>query len=144
MNHVTSCGCFVVKNINGELHALLVKPTKSVDSWGVPKGHTEPGETHAQCARREVLEETGIAVADIHDTEEYTCHTKNRNVSKKVVLFIAFLAETDEQNPKPQEGEVDEVVWFKLTALPENIHRYQRNIVHKMAERAIELRQKSQ
>ncbi len=43
---------------------LLVKRPEGV--WALPGGKVEPGETTAQAAVREVLEETGI-VAEAHD-----------------------------------------------------------------------------
>jgi 8-oxo-dGTP pyrophosphatase MutT (NUDIX family) len=41
---------------------LLVPPAGEQGTWGSPGGGLEPGETLAQCAQREVWEETGIEV----------------------------------------------------------------------------------
>jgi ADP-ribose pyrophosphatase YjhB (NUDIX family) len=35
-------------------------------TWGLPGGHLEFGESFEACAAREVLEETGLAVQDLH------------------------------------------------------------------------------
>jgi 8-oxo-dGTP pyrophosphatase MutT (NUDIX family) len=43
----------------GVLEVLLVHRPR-YDDWTIPKGKLEPGETHEQAARREVLEETGV------------------------------------------------------------------------------------
>jgi ADP-ribose pyrophosphatase YjhB (NUDIX family) len=40
---------------------LLVKPTYK-DGWDIPGGYVEPGESPAQAAAREVVEELGVAV----------------------------------------------------------------------------------
>lgn len=48
-----------------EGHLLLVKlrdPSTGVTSWFPPGGAIEPGETPAQAAERETLEETGVAI----------------------------------------------------------------------------------
>jgi ADP-ribose pyrophosphatase YjhB (NUDIX family) len=42
--------------------ALLIRHADAPDRWGVPGGGHEPGEHHAETARREVREETGIDV----------------------------------------------------------------------------------
>ncbi len=34
-------------------------------TWALPGGHLEPGESVEDCARREVLEETGLSVEDL-------------------------------------------------------------------------------
>jgi 8-oxo-dGTP pyrophosphatase MutT (NUDIX family) len=39
------------------------RPPKGRLTWGLPKGHVEPGETLAETAIREVREETGIEAA---------------------------------------------------------------------------------
>ena len=43
--------------------ALLVQRAKAPDLglWGYPGGHVEPGETVAEAAARELMEETGVA-----------------------------------------------------------------------------------
>jgi ADP-ribose pyrophosphatase YjhB (NUDIX family) len=53
---------------------LLVRRAKALGNglWSLPGGHIEPGETAAAAARREVGEETGLAVeitglAGVHD-----------------------------------------------------------------------------
>ncbi|HYF63944.1 MAG TPA: NUDIX domain-containing protein [Herpetosiphonaceae bacterium] len=42
---------------------LLLPPDQPGEGWRPPGGGLEPGESMAECARREALEETGIAVA---------------------------------------------------------------------------------
>jgi 8-oxo-dGTP pyrophosphatase MutT (NUDIX family) len=45
---------------------LLVTARRDPDSWVLPKGHIEPGESPEQTAIREVLEESGVS-ATIED-----------------------------------------------------------------------------
>ncbi len=52
------------------LRILLLRNARH-RSWGYPKGHLEPGETHETAARRELGEETGIeAIEPISDFDE--------------------------------------------------------------------------
>ena len=53
-----TCGVIVT---NGE-RVLLGHATRS-PRWDIPKGVAEPGEAHPVAAARELLEETGLAVA---------------------------------------------------------------------------------
>jgi 8-oxo-dGTP diphosphatase len=56
-------GVIVVKNNKVLLGKRICDPGKA--SWGFPGGHLEYGETLENCAKREVLEETGILIKNI-------------------------------------------------------------------------------
>jgi len=62
----TSAGGFVYRGVGDGCMVLLGgrrRPPKGRLTWGLPKGHVEPGETLAETAIREVREETGIEAA---------------------------------------------------------------------------------
>jgi len=52
----------LVENGNGEF--LFIKRTDN-GNWGLPAGGLEEGENIVECAKREVLEETGIELLDL-------------------------------------------------------------------------------
>lgn len=58
---VPAAGCLVWRRRQARLEVALVH-RKRYDDWSWPKGKLDPGETFAEAAVREVLEETGLAV----------------------------------------------------------------------------------
>ena len=58
MAMIHSAGAVLYTVIDGERRYVLVREKNG--SYGLPKGHVEPGETLPQTALREVREETGI------------------------------------------------------------------------------------
>ena len=58
---VPAAGALVWRRRQGRLEVALVHRAR-YDDWSWPKGKLDPGETFAEAAVREVLEETGLAV----------------------------------------------------------------------------------
>ena len=88
-----SCG-FVL--FNSDEFLLIQHPTKSNGDeghWDFPKGHVEGNETELETAKRELIEETGIAEFRIFNgfrhRIEYNFSKDNRIVSKEVIFFLA-------------------------------------------------------
>ncbi len=69
MAMIHSAGAVLYTVIDGERRYVLVREKNG--SYGLPKGHVEPGETLAQTALREVREETGVT-AVLHSDEPVT------------------------------------------------------------------------
>lgn len=117
---VTSCGACVHRMIDGDVQVLLVRPSKNRESWGVPKGHIDEGETLEACALREVKEETGIDVSLGDRLVDVI--TSNGNTDKTVVTWLAV--QKCSVVPHPVDGENVEVKWFSIKDLPK-LHAYQ-------------------
>jgi|LauGreDrversion4_2_1035121.scaffolds.fasta_scaffold01188_26 bis(5'-nucleosidyl)-tetraphosphatase len=122
-----SCGAVVYRNTDKRPQVLLVKQAESDVSWGIPKGHMEPGETYVETAVRETKEEAGI---DIKIITQLPHVFSNRRTYRKVV--VPFLA-TQECDKEPSSthvaSEVADVRWFDVTNLP-SIYVYQRPILN--------------
>src|SRR5277367_6513859 len=59
---VSAGGVVYRRDASGDFEVVLVRPAGR-DSWVLPKGHLEPGESIAEAALREAREETGLEVS---------------------------------------------------------------------------------
>jgi 8-oxo-dGTP pyrophosphatase MutT (NUDIX family) len=92
----------------GVLEVLLVHRPR-YDDWTIPKGKLEPGETHEQAARREVLEETGVECE--LGRELPSTSYRDRKGRPKTVRYWAMRPLAGEPIPS---REVDELRWAPL------------------------------
>lgn len=68
------CAGAVIRDEDGRLLLIQRGSPPAKDTWSLPGGKVEPGETHAAAAAREVLEETGlvVAVGELIGTSEFS------------------------------------------------------------------------
>ena len=106
-----SCGAVVFTRDSGGVEYVIIESKNSC--FGFPKGRVERGENERETARREILEETGLAVDIIDGFREESTYSFSCNgevINKKVVYF---LAEYSFQVPKAQETELNAVYLMK-------------------------------
>ena len=102
-----SCGVIPYRVVEGRREFLLIQ--HKAGHWAFPKGHPEDAEEHADTARRELEEETGLGHVELdesHPFEEAYTFTKRsgRQVSKRVVYFLGRVEPG--QSIRPQLSEV--------------------------------------
>jgi 8-oxo-dGTP diphosphatase len=115
----------IVSSMNGKW--LWVR-NKARDTWELPGGHIEPGETPDEAATRELFEETGAINYHIKPLFDYTVQLDGATSHGRM-----FYAEIKEIGPLP-ESEIGEVKAFTL--IPSKL-TYQR-VQPRLFEMAIE------
>ncbi|HVC36394.1 MAG TPA: NUDIX domain-containing protein [Candidatus Dormibacteraeota bacterium] len=86
------------------------------NSWSIPGGHLEHGESFEACARRETLEETGMRVKNIN----FLAITNDIFPSAKHYITLWFKADWQSGKPTILETEAFvELGWVDFHSLPE-------------------------
>ncbi len=96
--------------------------------WSLPAGFMEYGESPQQCARREVLEETGLRVGLGRLVGVYSGQDDPRTHAILVVYRAAWF------KGRPQAGDdASEIGWFPLERLPRLAFRAHRQAIADLA-----------
>lgn len=110
------------------------KTVHGLGYWAFPGGHLEFGENIEDCARREVLEETGLQIANLR-YGPYTNDIFDETQKHYVTLFV--VADYISGAPEVREPEKTEPwEWFSWDSLPEPLFLPIRNL----QERRIDLK----
>ena len=85
-------------------------------SWAFPGGFMNMDETTEQCAIRELEEETGLRVSNVHQIGAYS---KVDRDPRGRTITVAYLAIIDEPVQVTGQDDAANAEWFPLSALPE-------------------------
>lgn len=110
MNVTESAGGVI---LNGDM-VLVV--SQHGNSWSLPKGRIEAGESHLTAAKREIYEETGLRkmtlIKELGTYERYALSENGLGEDKSRLKIIhIFLFKTDQKIVKPIDPHNPEAKW---------------------------------
>ena len=146
---VSSAGILLYRRAGANLEVLLVHPggpywrKKDEGAWSIPKGEMDEGEDAEVAARREFMEETGIALSGLLDP---LGEVRQRG-GKRVIAFAAegdvdvqtMQSNTFEIEWPPKSGrmqsfpEIDRAEWFDLPSAHAKTLEGQRALLDRLA-----------
>ncbi len=147
-----SAGILLFRQRPARVQVLLVHPggpfwaRKDAGAWSIPKGLADEGEDRLAAAKREFLEETGMAI----DGEFLDLGAHKQPGGGKTIVAWAHEGDFDPASLKsnafsiewpPRSGrtaefpEVDKAAWYDLDDALEKVTKGQRSIVVALAEK---------
>ncbi len=105
-----------------ELNLLLIKRGLEpfAGRWALPGGFLGPDENLDACARRELREETGVAVgaADVHHFDNFSAPGRDPRPNERVIS-VAYLAllPSDQLAPRA-DTDAEDARWWPVRTLP--------------------------
>lgn len=104
---------------------ILLQLRRDTNTWAPPSGGVEPGETVAECAMREVREETGVKVAPeavvaVLSGAGYNVTYPNGD-QMATVTTVFRCRPLDAKRPRVNDDESQDIRYFPSDALPANI-----------------------
>jgi predicted NUDIX family NTP pyrophosphohydrolase len=147
---VSSAGILMYRRTGADLEVLLVHPggpywrKKDEGAWSIPKGEMDEGENAEAAARREFMEETGVALSGPLDPLG-----EIRQRGGKRVIAFAVEGDVDVQTIRsntfeiewPPKGgrmqsfaEIDRAEWFDLPSAQAKLLEGQRPLLDRLAE----------
>ena len=117
-----------------ERDEVLLQLRRDTDTWAPPSGGVEPGETVAQCAIREIREETGIdilpeAIVAVLSGDEYNVTYSNGD--RLATVTIVFRCRPlNAEIPRVNDDESQDIRYFKTDTLPANVMPRHQSIIN--------------
>jgi predicted NUDIX family NTP pyrophosphohydrolase len=126
-----SAGTLLYRDGPDGLEVLLIHPSGPYNRkapWGIPKGLIDGDEGREETARRETLEETGVAAGALTELGHID-YTKSR---KRIFCFAGPAPEGAE--PRCASWEVDQACFLSLDRARELIHPDQAAFLDRLVE----------
>ncbi len=100
----------VVRNVKNKVLMIFRR-----NSWDLPKGKIDDGESPEQAAVREIQEETGLNDVKISELIAYTYHTYDMNGKRILKKTWWYAMSTTEITLTPQTSEdIEQAIWVEL------------------------------
>ncbi|MDR2380220.1 MAG: NUDIX hydrolase [Bifidobacteriaceae bacterium] len=120
-----SAGGLVIDAIEGIAHAAVIARRNRGGrlEWCLPKGHVEEGETPAEAAVREILEETGIHGQVIRHlgSIDYWFLGETHRVHKMVHHYLLSAQGGQLTADNDPDAEAEEAAWIRLDVLRDRL-----------------------
>lgn len=145
-----SAGLLLFRRRPGAVEVLLVHPggpffaKKDLGAWTIPKGELAAGEAPLAAARRELTEETGLAVdgpflplGAVRQSPAKTVHAwaVEADGDPATIKANTFELEWPPRSGRRQQfPEIDRAAWFALPAAREKLHPGQAALLDRLAE----------
>jgi predicted NUDIX family NTP pyrophosphohydrolase len=128
-----SAGTLLYRIVETDVEVLLVHPSGAYNRrapWSIPKGLPEPGEELEAAARRETLEETGVAPIGPLVELDHIDYTRS---AKRVFAFAGLLPA--DAAPRCASWEIDRAELLPIARAVELVHPDQRPFFARLAAR---------
>ena len=112
---------------------VLLQQRNDNKCWGYPGGQVKLGEIVEEAAKREVLEETGLTVHSLKLFGVYSgpdLYHVYPDGNEAYIIDIVYSSDDFSGVIKRQESEVDNLRWFSMAELPENLSPPIRRALH--------------
>lgn len=116
----------IIVNASNELLLIQRGTMPQQGWWALPGGYVDWGETLEETAAREAHEETGLTINDVQFFRLYDDPARDLDGRQNIGHCFIVSAEGTLQK---QDGEVKDIRWFSLDALPKNIAFDHRNMI---------------
>ena len=123
----------IIENPEGE---ILLQRRADNHCWGIAGGSIELGESTEEAAKRELFEETGLIADELELFSVFSGKNQHYiypNGDEVHVVDIIYRCKKYHGSLRRQEEEVEELRFFHLDAIPENLSPPQRDSIEKYA-----------
>ena len=110
----TKCAGGIIYNDKNE----VVIVNQNHDSWSLPKGHIDPGESPLEAALREIYEETGIKkptyIRSLGKFKRYRIGLDGNDDLSELKTIAIYLFKSNQINLQPIDPNNPEAIWVNV------------------------------